>query len=103
MTATPGPWLDATAQAELVRTGAASPLELVQEAVERLRRVDPELSAIVRDRYDAALAEASGALPDGPFRGVPMLLKDLGAHVAGEVTADVLAGGGLPEGTRKLN
>ena len=88
MSATPGPWLDATAQAELVRTGAASPLELVQEAVERLRRVDPELSAIVRDRYDAALAEASGALPDGPFRGVPMLLKDLGAHVAGEVTAD---------------
>lgn len=88
MTAAPGPWLDATAQAELVRAGAASPAELVQEAVERLRRVDPHLSAVIRDRYDAALAEASGELPDGPFRGVPMLLKDLGAHVAGEVTAD---------------
>lgn len=83
-----GPWLDATAQAELVRAGTASPRELVQEAVDRLRAVDPAISAVVRERYDAALAEAAGDLPDGPFRGVPMLLKDLGFHLAGEVTAD---------------
>ncbi len=85
---TDDPWPDATAQAELVRLGRATPFELVQDAVDRLRRVDPQLGAVVREQYDAALARARGPLPDGPFRGVPMLLKDLGAHVAGEVTGD---------------
>ena len=79
-------WLDATAQAELVRTGQASPAELVDEAIARIERVNPQLNAVVRDRFDEARKEAAGELPDGPFRGVPMLLKDLGCHVAGERT-----------------
>jgi len=82
------PWHDATAQAELVRTGQASPHELVADAVERLRQVDPLLAAMVRERYAEALEQADGPLPQGPLRGVPLLLKDLGWHVAGEVTAD---------------
>ncbi|HEU0103051.1 MAG TPA: amidase family protein [Mycobacteriales bacterium] len=81
-------WPDATAQAEAVRSGRASPVELGQDAVARLRRVDPQLSALVGERFDAALAEAAGPLPDGPLRGVPMLRKDLGCHVAGEVTGE---------------
>ena len=79
-------WLDATAQAELVRSGQASPAELVEEAITRIERVNPQLNAVVRDRFETARAEAGGELPDGPFRGVPMLLKDLGCHVAGEET-----------------
>jgi amidase len=79
-------WLDATAQAELVRTGQASPAELVDEAIARIEKVDPELNAVVRDRFDAARQDARGELPDGPFRGVPFLLKDIGCHVAGEAT-----------------
>ncbi|SDF48756.1 amidase [Blastococcus aurantiacus] len=79
-------WLDATAQAELVRSGEASPAELVEAAIERIERVDPQLDAVIRDRFDQAREEAAGELPDGPFRGVPMLLKDLGCHVAGEAT-----------------
>ena len=79
-------WLDATAQAALVRTGQASPTELVEAAIERIERVDPQLNAVVRDRFEQARADAAGTLPDGPFRGVPMLLKDLGCHVAGEET-----------------
>ncbi|MCW2605504.1 MAG: nylA [Frankiales bacterium] len=79
-------WLDATACAELVRTGAASPAELVDDAIARIERVDPQLNAVVRDRFTSARSEAGGELPDGPFRGVPMLLKDLGCHVAGEET-----------------
>lgn len=80
--------LDVTAQAELVSTGAATPHELVADAVDRLRRIDPQVSAVIRERYAEALAEAGGPLPDGPLRGVPLLLKDLGWHVAGEATGD---------------
>ncbi len=83
--------LDATAQADLVRRGEASPVELVEAAIARIEAVDPQLDAVVRDRFDAARAEAAGDLPDGPFRGVPLLLKDMGCHVAGEETAYGLA------------
>ncbi len=79
-------WMDATAQAELVRSGQAGPTELVEAAIERIERVNPQLDAVLRTRYDEALREAAGDLPDGPFRGVPILLKDLGCHVAGEAT-----------------
>src|ERR1700689_4379250 len=80
-------WLDATAQAELVRTGEASPAELVDAAIGRIEAVNPKLAAVIRTRFDQARAEAAGDLPDGPFRGVPFLFKDLGCTVAGEVTA----------------
>jgi amidase len=79
-------WLDATAQAELVRRGEVGPADLVEAAIDRIERVNPELNAVIRDRFDAARTDAAGELPDGPFRGVPMLLKDMGCHVAGEAT-----------------
>ena len=69
--------LDATAQAELVRSGAASPAELVDAAIAGLERVNPQLNAVIHERYDQAREEAAGELPDGPFRGVPMVVKDL--------------------------
>jgi amidase len=81
-------WLDATAQADLVRRGEASPRELVEAAIARIEAVNPKLDAVIRTRFDAARREAdSDHLPDGPFRGVPMLFKDLGCTVEGEVTA----------------
>ncbi len=46
--------------------------------------MNPQLNAVIHDRSDKARAEATGALPDGPFRGVPMLLKDAVAHTAGD-------------------
>src|SRR6202035_3590352 len=49
--------------------------------------VNPELDAVIRTRFDAARLEAEGDLPDGPFRGVPILFKDLGCTVESEVTA----------------
>jgi amidase len=70
-------WMDATAQAELVRSGEASPLELVEAAIERIERVNPVLNAVIHTRFERARAEAAAGLPDGPFRGVPVLLKDL--------------------------
>src|ERR1700733_8838736 len=80
-------WLDATAQADLVRRGEASAAELVEGAIGRIEAVNPKLDAVIRTRFDQARAEAAGDLPDGPFRGVPILFKDLGCTVAGEVTA----------------
>jgi len=80
-------WLDATAQAALVRSGELSPKELVEAAIARIEAVNPQLNAVIRTRFDRARAEAGGELPDGPFRGVPILLKDISCVVAGEPTA----------------
>jgi amidase len=80
-------WIDATGQAELVRRGEVSPVELVEAAIARIEKVNPQLDAVIRTRFDQARAEAAGDLPDGPFRGVPLLLKDTGCVVEGEECA----------------
>jgi amidase len=76
--------MDATAQAELVRSGEASPAELVDAAIQRAERLNPQLNAIIHEFYDEAREQAAGELPDGPFRGVPFLLKDIGPGLAGQ-------------------
>lgn len=76
---------DTVDQAALVRSGEISPVELVQAAINRIETLNPELNAVIHKRYDKALVEAaSPELPQGPFRGVPMLLKDLWPHSAGD-------------------
>ncbi len=75
--------LDATAQAELVRRKEIKPIELVDAAIERIERVNPKINAVVTPMYEQARRAAEGAIPDGPFRGVPYLLKDLLASYAG--------------------
>lgn len=82
------PTLDAVATADLIRAGDATPLEVVDAAIARIEAVNPELNAVIRDRFDAARAEAQGPLADGPFRGVPILFKDLGCEVTGESIYD---------------
>ncbi|MDO8363341.1 MAG: amidase family protein [Actinomycetota bacterium] len=77
-------WLDATDQAALVRSGQVAPHELLQAAIERIEAIDPALNAVVIRWFDEARTTAAGPLPDGPFRGVPTLLKDLWAHYAGQ-------------------
>lgn len=76
--------LDATALAALVRDGEASPTELVDAAISRIEALNPQINAVINERFERARAEAAGPLPDGPFRGVPILVKDLGAAMAGE-------------------
>ncbi|GAB5450822.1 MAG: amidase [Halioglobus sp.] len=76
--------LDATAQAELVSTGKVSPLELVDAAIARIERGNEALNAVIHQRFERAREEAQGDLPDGPFRGVPFLLKDLDGFSAGD-------------------
>jgi amidase len=69
--------LDAVALAELVRTGRASPGELVDATIARIEQLDPEVNAVIHPLFEKARSLAADELPDGPFRGVPMLLKDL--------------------------
>jgi amidase len=82
--------LDASAQAELVRTGRATPRELVDAAIARIEAANPDLGAVTVPLYDQARA-ACETLPDGPFRGVPILIKDILATVGGALyTAGLL-------------
>ncbi|RJP33821.1 MAG: amidase [Actinobacteria bacterium] len=76
-------WLDATAQAELVRSKEVKPIELVEAAIERIERLNPQLNAVITPMYDLAREGAAGELPRGPFTGVPFLLKDLMAAYGG--------------------
>lgn len=76
-------WLDATAQAELVRSGQCSPVELVEAAIARAEKLNPDLNAIIHPRYERARAEAAAAA-GGPFRGVPMVIKDLTCTTEGD-------------------
>src|SRR3954454_15416521 len=77
--------MDATAQAELVATGESSPAELVDAAIARIEKVNPAINAVIHELFDRARAEAaSPELPDGPFKGVPFVLKDLPCHMKGE-------------------
>ncbi|HEV3328702.1 MAG TPA: amidase family protein [Acidimicrobiales bacterium] len=81
-------WLDATALAALVANGDVTPIELVDGAIERIEALNPKLNAVIFELFDRARAEAQGTLPDGPFRGVPFLLKDLMCELAGTPYAD---------------
>jgi amidase len=74
---------DGLALAELVRKGQTTPAELLEAAIERIERHNGALNAVVYKAYDEARRKAAGKLPDGPFRGVPFLIKDLGVGVAG--------------------
>ncbi|MDH3706041.1 MAG: amidase [Acidimicrobiia bacterium] len=75
--------LDAVGQAALVASGAVSPLELVDAAIARIEARNPALNAVIHPRFEAARAEAADP-PDGPFRGVPFLVKDALCAMAGE-------------------
>jgi amidase len=75
--------LNAVAQAELVRKGEVSALELVEAAIRRAEALDPALGAIATPLYDEARKAAREASSDAPFGGVPFVVKDLCASVAG--------------------
>src|SRR5437016_7859990 len=68
---------DAVGLAELVRKKEVSARELLDEAIARTAKVDPEINAVVVKHYDYAERQIERGLPDGPFTGVPFLLKDL--------------------------
>jgi amidase len=74
---------DGLGLAALVARGEVSPAELVESAIAAIERHNGELNAVVFKAYDEARRTAAGKLPDGPFKGVPFLMKDLGRRVKG--------------------
>src|SRR5918998_933948 len=75
---------DATAQADLVRRGHVTPVELVEATIARIEALDPAFGALVFARFDRARDEAAAGPPDGPFRGVPIVVKDAVQHSEGD-------------------
>jgi amidase/6-aminohexanoate-cyclic-dimer hydrolase len=78
---------DALGLAALVRKGDVSPTELLEEALSRAEKVNPVLNALCHLVPDRARAAIAAGLPDGPFHGVPFLLKDLGGEAIGYPTS----------------
>jgi amidase len=74
--------LDLIGHAELVRSGEATALELLDAAIARIDAAR-ELNAVICDLFDRAREQAAGPLSGGPLAGAPFLLKDLGAPLAG--------------------
>jgi amidase len=75
--------LDALGQADLVKRGEASAVELVEAAIARVEALNPRINCLAAPMFEEARARARGALPSGPLAGVPYLIKDLGQSCAG--------------------
>ncbi len=70
--------MDAVSLAKMIRDKELSPIEAVSMTIERIERLDKDLNSVIHRQFEKALElAASPELPDGPFRGVPMLIKDL--------------------------
>lgn len=74
---------DAMGLAALVRQGDVSAQELLDQAIARAEQVNPAINAIVTPLYDYGREQLRQGLPEGPFSGVPFLLKDLLGALAG--------------------
>jgi amidase len=78
---------DGLGLAELVRNRSVTATELLEEAVARTEQLNGQLNAVTYKLYAEARASIETGLPDGPFTGVPFLLKDLHLFLKGTVTS----------------
>lgn len=77
---------DGLGLAALVKRGEVAPVELLDEAIARTEAINPKINAVIMKHYDEARAQIARGLPDGPFKGVPFLLKDLHLLLEGTIT-----------------
>lgn len=78
---------DATALAAAIECGETTPEALLEIAMTRVEERNRAINAVIYRMYDEAKTAIAAGLPNGPFRGVPFLLKDLGANWAGLPTS----------------
>jgi amidase len=74
---------DALRLAELVRQKQVTPAELTETAIRLIETLDPKLNAVVIRDFDRARVRAAENPPNGPFGGVPYLLKNIGSACEG--------------------
>ena len=74
---------DGLGLAQLVQKKEVSPLELCEEAITRIDRINPKINAVIYRMDNLARTAAKGPIPIGPFSGVPFLCKDLVSAIAG--------------------
>ena len=79
---------DALGLAQLVNKGEVSAMELLEIAIARSKAVDPTVNCVVEELFDYARTTVKAGLPQGPFTGVPFMLKDLGMALKGTVTTN---------------
>jgi amidase len=79
---------DALGLARLVRKRQVKPVEVLDAAIRRIEKTNGTINAVVLEMFDEARRTVRAGLPDGPFTGVPFLLKDLGQQYAGFVTSN---------------
>ncbi|APR86159.1 Aspartyl-tRNA(Asn) amidotransferase subunit A [Minicystis rosea] len=77
---------DATGLADLVRRREVAPRELVALAFDAIAAQNPKINAVLHLLRDEAEAAIARGLPEGPFTGVPFLIKEVGLHAAGVPT-----------------
>jgi len=77
---------DGLGLAGLVKRGDVGAEEILAAAIERVEARNPAVNAVVQKLYDHGREQIAAGLPDGPFKGVPFLLKDLGSALAGTRT-----------------
>jgi amidase len=75
---------DALEQADDVRSGRRTASDLLEQAIARIESIDDRVGAVIHRRFERARREAASPLPSGPFRGVPLLIKDAVCHSAGD-------------------
>jgi len=68
---------DGVGLAELIKKGEISPIEVLEEAINVTERVNPKINAVITKMYDEAKKTIDSGLPEGPFKGVPIMLKDI--------------------------
>lgn len=77
---------DAIGLAGLIVKREVTPLELLEEAISRIEKANPVLNAVVTKLYDEAKNEIESGLTDGPFTGVPFLLKEFEQYAGAPIT-----------------
>lgn len=73
---------DGAGLAQLVRQGDVTARELLESAIAATQKLNPVLNFACHDLAEQARAFIQKPLPDGPFKGVPFALKDIGAQMA---------------------
>ena len=73
---------DGLGLAKLVRNGEVSPKELLEAALTAIEQLNPKLNSVISILADKAEKEIDAGLPEGPFKGVPFLIKEIVLHAA---------------------